>query len=150
MTDTNLYGRWAENIIHAASVIQNALGDDFRIAWDFQDNMTVGDGTEPLRQEVFPISANRESFDRTSYKITFVFYVIYDAYTELLDEPSIKPSTLLTDSYYAVYVTDVSSVGDSDFITGWANRFETENRYPIFAPTLKKIVAVSYPRKDSQ
>ena len=146
MTDTNLHSNWAESIEDAANVIQNALGDDFSIVWNFQDDITVGDGIDPRRLEVFPISANRESFDRTSYKITFVFYMIYDEFAE----PQIAPSTLLTDSLNAVYVTDVSSVGDSDFITDWANRFESNSTYPVRTPVLKKIVAVSYPRKDSQ
>ena len=144
MTDTNLRSHWAENIDEATEVIQNALGDDFGAIWNFRDHMTIGDGSEPLRQELFPISSNCESFDRTSYKITFVFYVIYDS----IRPPTIEPSTLLTDSFHAVYVTDVSSVGDSDFITDWVNRFMRTESFPSSHPILKKIVAVSYPRKD--
>ena len=146
---TNYY--WAETLSDAA----DALGlTGCRISWTFREDY-LGSYLDLFKMVLFPLSANRERYDRTSDKITFTFYIFF---SKALNLELPLPGTFSSTSDLGgptIFITNIEPLGDFDYLPEFSRNYtpsddaDGERGFGTLV-VAKKITAISYPRRDGQ
>ena len=136
---------WAELLSEAAAAIAGDL-PSLPVVWNFQveDLNDIGNA-------IIPLAANREAYDRTSDRIVFTFYLVYSIPDPGYIHELFKPSSFRTDpsTGATIFITNIEAAGESDLVASIASKYAVSQEGSMATTaTIKKITAVSYPRRE--